>query len=39
VATGAIANSTANLIRLRRDRITAEAARLARAYPTFLSKD
>ena len=39
VATGAVANSTANLIRLRRDRITAEAARLARAYPTFLSKD
>jgi hypothetical protein len=39
VTIGAIGNSTASLIRLRRDRIQAEAARLARAYPTFLSKD
>jgi hypothetical protein len=39
VAMGSVANSTAGLIRLRRDRIQAEAARLARAYPTFLSKD
>ncbi|NCZ58011.1 MAG: hypothetical protein EBY75_06840, partial [Actinobacteria bacterium] len=39
VTMGGIANSTTNLIRLRRDRIQAEAARLARAYPTFLSKD
>jgi hypothetical protein len=36
---GAVANSITSLIRLRRDRIQAEAARLARAYPTFLSKD
>ena len=39
VTMGSVANSTAGLIRLRRDRIQAEAARLARAYPTFLSKD
>jgi len=39
VTMGAVANSTTSLIRLRRDRIQAEAARLARAYPTFLSKD
>jgi len=39
VSMGAVANSTTSLIRLRRDRIQAEAARLARAYPTFLSKD
>lgn len=39
VTIGAVGNSTASLIRLRRDRIQAEAARLARAYPTFLSKD
>ena len=39
VSMGAVANSITNLIRLRRDRIQAEAARLARAYPTFLSKD
>jgi hypothetical protein len=39
VATGAVAGSITNLLRLRRDRIQAEAARLARAYPTFLSRD
>ena len=39
VASGAVAGSVANLIRMRRDRITAEAARLARQYPTFLTKD
>ena len=39
VASGQITNSISQLIRLRRDRIQAEAARLARAYPTFLSKD
>ncbi len=39
VSMGAVANSITSLIRLRRDRIQAEAARLARAYPTFLSKD
>lgn len=39
VASGAIGNSIQNLQRLRRDRIQAEAARLTRGYPTFLSKD
>jgi hypothetical protein len=39
VASGQVTNSISQLIRLRRDRIQAEAARLARAYPTFLSKD
>lgn len=35
---GAIANSITNLLRLRRDRITAEAQRLARQYPTLMTK-
>jgi hypothetical protein len=39
VVSGAIGNSIQNLQRLRRDRIQAEAARLIRGYPTFLSKD
>lgn len=39
VAAGSVGNSITNLIRMRRDRITAEAARLARQYPTFMSKD
>lgn len=39
VTAGAVAGSVSNLLRLRRDRIQAEAARLARAYPTFLNKD
>jgi len=39
VPTGAVGGSIANLQRLRRDRIQAEAARLMRSYPTFLSKD
>ena len=39
VTSGAIGNSIQNLQRLRRDRIQAEAARLIRGYPTFLSKD
>jgi hypothetical protein len=39
VAVGAVGNSFSQLQRLRRDRIQAEAARLSRAYPTFLSKD
>jgi len=39
VPAGAIASSITNLQRLRRDRIQAEAARLMRSYPTFLSKD
>jgi hypothetical protein len=38
VASGSVANSINNIIRLRRDRITAEAAKLARSYPTFLSR-
>jgi len=39
VTVGAVGNSITNLQRLRRDRIQEEAARLARSYPTFLSKD
>jgi hypothetical protein len=39
VPAGAVASSITNLQRLRRDRIQAEAARLKRSYPTFLSKD
>lgn len=39
VPAGAIAGSITNLIRMRRDRIQAEAARLARQYPTFLTKE
>jgi hypothetical protein len=39
VPVGAVAGSVSNLQRLRRDRIQAEAARLKRSYPTFLSKD
>ena len=39
VPSGSIGNSIQNLQRLRRDRIQAEAARLTRGYPTFLSKD
>jgi hypothetical protein len=38
VPVGAVSNSINNIIRMRRDRITAEAARLARQYPTFLSR-
>ena len=39
VPSGAVGGSVTNLQRLRRDRIQAEAARLMRSYPTFLSKD
>ena len=39
VQAGAVSGSIASLIRLRRDRIQSEAARLMRAYPTFLNKD
>lgn len=39
VPAGAVGNSITNLLRMRRDRITAEAARLARQYPTFMSRD
>lgn len=38
VPPGAVGNSVTNLLRLRRDRITAEAAKLNRQYPTFLSR-
>lgn len=38
VGAGAVGNSITNLLRLRRDRITAEAARLTRKYPTFLQR-
>lgn len=39
VGAGAVGASVNNLIRMRRDRITAEAAKLIRQYPTYLSKD
>jgi len=39
VASGAISNSVTVLRQLRRDRIIAEAARLMRAYPTFLTRE
>ncbi len=39
VPSGAVGGSITNLQRLRRDRIQAEAAKLMRSYPTFLSKD
>ena len=38
VPAGAVSGSITNLLRMRRDRITAEAARLARQYPTFLQR-
>lgn len=38
VPPGAVNNSITNLLRMRRDRITAEAARLTRQYPTFLTR-
>lgn len=38
VGAGAVAASVTNLIRMRRDRITAEAAKLTRQYPTFLQR-
>ena len=38
VGAGSVAGSINNLIRLRRDRITAEAAKLTRQYPTFLTR-
>jgi hypothetical protein len=38
VPSGAVGNSITNLLRMRRDRITAEAQRLARLYPTFLQR-
>jgi hypothetical protein len=39
VGPGAITASVSSLRQLRKDRITAEAARLARAYPTFLTRE
>lgn len=39
VGAGAVAGSITNLMRMRRDRIIAESARLKRSYPTFLTKD
>lgn len=38
VPPGAVGNSITNLLRMRRDRITAEAQRLTRQYPTFLTR-
>lgn len=38
VAAGSVGNSITNLLRMRRDRITAEAAKLVRQYPVMLSK-
>lgn len=38
VAAGAVGASITNLLRMRRDRITAEAAKLNRQYPVMLSK-
>jgi hypothetical protein len=39
VGSGAVGNSITNLLRMRRDRITSEAAKLMRQYPTFLNRD
>lgn len=39
VPAGAVAGSVQNLIRMRRDRIIAESARLKRQYPVYLSRD
>lgn len=38
VTAGAVGSSVTNLLRMRRDRITAEAAKLNRQYPVMLSK-
>jgi len=38
VTAGAVSGSITNLMRMRRDRITAEAAKLQRQYPTILSR-
>ena len=39
VPTGAVSGSITNLLRLRRDRITAEAARLNRQYPIVIQRN
>ena len=38
VTAGAVSGSITNLMRMRRDRITSEAAKLQRQYPTILSR-
>lgn len=38
VPAGAVAGSVTNLLRLRRDRVVAEAMRLNRQYPTFVKR-
>lgn len=38
VPTGSVSSSINNIIRMRRDRIIAEAGKLKRQYPTFLSR-
>jgi hypothetical protein len=38
VTAGAVSGSITNLLRMRRDRITSEAAKLQRQYPTILSR-
>jgi len=39
VPAGAVTNSITNLLRMRRDRITAEATKLDSQYPIFLNRD
>ena len=39
VTAGAVGGSITNLLRMRRDRITAEAAKLNRQYPVFLQRN
>ena len=39
VGAGAVSGSITNLLRMRRDRIISEAAKLKRSYPTFLTKE
>jgi hypothetical protein len=38
VSAGAVSNSIVSMLRMRRDRITAEASKLTRQYPIFLQK-
>ena len=39
VSAGAVGGSITNLLRMRRDRVTAEAAKLNRQYPVFLQRN
>ena len=39
VGAGAVGGSITNLLRMRRDRVTAEAAKLNRQYPVFLQRN